>query len=238
MTQTLCRVCGSKNLNTFLDLGAQPPSNALLDSPDEHEEKYPLVLRRCADCELVQLGYTVDPEKLFSHYVWVTGTSKGAQEFARRFQEELEKRITKKGYILELASNDGTFLKPFQEKGYEVLGIDPAENIAEEVNKEGIPTLPLFWGKEVAKQIEKKYGKAGVIFARNVLPHVSNTRDFVEGIVACLEEEGLAAIEVHYAKIIQEGLHFFVYSIAKPTCILPKFICIVALLDKKAILWC
>ncbi len=208
MNEISCRICGSKNLNTFLDLGIQPPSNSLLDSPDEEEKLYPLALRYCTDCNLVQLGYTVDPKELFSHYVWVTGTSKGAQEFARTFQKELEKRITKKGYVLELASNDGTFLKPFQEKGYEVLGIDPARNIADKANKEGIPTLPLFWGKETAKQVEKEHGKASVIFARNVLPHVVNTRDFVEGIAACLEEEGLAAIEVHYAKIILEGLHY------------------------------
>lgn len=208
MTETSCHVCGGKNLSTFLDFGKHPPSNSLLDSPDEHEEIYPLALRHCGDCKLVQLGYTVDPEKLFSHYVWVTGTSKGAQEYTRAFQRELERRMTSKGYVLELASNDGTFLKPFKEKGYKVLGIDPAKNIAEEANKEGIPTLPHFFGSEVAKQVEKEYGKAGVIFARNVLPHVSNTRDFVEGIVACLEDGGLAAIEVHYAKIIEEGLHY------------------------------
>src|SRR3989344_911039 len=179
-----CRVCNSSSLKTFFNLGRQPLVNSLLNNTKDREKVYPLALSRCAKCGLVQLNYTVDPKKLFSTYVWVTGTSKTANEFADKFCDELISRASdfKKGYILELASNDGTFLKPFQRKGYEVLGIDPAENIVEMANKDGVPTQRDFWGIKIAKKLAREKGKAKIIFARNVLAHVANPQDFVSGI--------------------------------------------------------
>ena len=207
---TKCRACESKQLRPFFDLGEHPPSNSLLDKPNEHEERYPLSLSWCEECNLVQLNHTVNPEILFKEYVWVTGTSRTANEFAYTFCNKLIERTDKKksGYVLELASNDGTFLVPFMEKGYKVLGIDPAENIAEAANKDGIPTEAIFFTKESAKDIVKKHGKADIIFARNVLPHVAGIRGFVQGIVECMTDNGVVALETHYAKIILEELHY------------------------------
>ncbi len=204
-----CRVCQQGRPEKFFDLGKQPLANSLLSSPDEPENFYSLSLSRCPRCSLVQLNETVDPKILFSEYVWVTGTSKTANEFAVKFSEELLKRGGgAHGYVLELASNDGTFLKPFVSRGMEVLGIDPAENIARIAEASGIPTRAVFWGKEEAERLLKERGPAQIVFARNVLPHVANTRDFVEGIALSLAEDGLAAIEAHYAKIILEELHY------------------------------
>lgn len=207
---TSCRVCGSKDIIGFFDLGEQPLANSLLHSPDEKEDFYPLSLSYCKNCSLIQLNQTVEPEKLFSQYVWVTGTSKTANEFADRFCVELIKRTNKpkKGYILELASNDGTFLKPFQKNGYEILGVDPAKNIAKIANSAGIPTRVEFWGNKFAQSLLSEKGPAKMVFARNVLPHVANTHDFMKGLCAILANDGTLAIEIHYAKIILEGLHY------------------------------
>ena len=206
----LCRGCGSKKLKLFFKLGDQPLANSLLKSVKEEEDFYPLSLIWCADCNLVQLQETVDPKILFSTYVWVTGTSKTANEFSEKFCEELISKTSdlKKGYILELASNDGTFLKPFQKRGYEVLGIDPAKNIVEMANETGVPTRRDFWGTKAAKKLIKEKGKAKIIFARNVLAHVADTRDFILGIGEALEENGVVAIEAHYAKKILEELQY------------------------------
>ncbi len=205
-----CRVCDSQKLDDFFDLGKQPLANSLLKSPEEKEFFYPLALSWCVDCGLVQLNYTVDPKVLFSNYVWITGSSKSVYAYADFFYNEFVKRgeFKKDGYVLEIASNDGTFLKPFIRDGYEVLGVDPAENVVELAVKNNIPTRCIFWSKESAEELIKEKGQASAIFARNVLPHVANTRDFIEGIANCLMPDGVVAIEAHYAKIILEELHY------------------------------
>lgn len=209
-TITACRVCGQKSIIPFFDLGKQPLANSLLDRPDQPEEKYSLSLSYCNECGLAQLNETIPPEILFSHYVWVTGTSKTAKEHAEFFYKELLARTENphEGYVLEIASNDGTFLVPFLRDGLKVLGIDPAENIAKMANEQGIPTEALFFGTKAADDIVARHGKARMVFARNVLPHVANTRDFAEGLARCVEDGGTVAIEAHYAKIILDELHY------------------------------
>jgi len=204
-----CRMCGSTRIEVILDLGAQPPANSLRENKEEPLEVVPLTLCRCAICGTVQLTETVSPDYLFSHYVWVTGTSKGAQDYSRVFFERLASR-SKQGrlFVAEVASNDGTFLKPFQERGDKVLGIDPARNIAEIASVAGIPTIPEFFGAEVAQQIVVEYGNADIVFARNVIPHVANANDVVAGISRCLKSDGTGAIEFHRADVILEDLHY------------------------------
>ncbi len=206
-----CRVCGSSTIKTFFDLGRQPLANSLLPtSVDENENFYPLSLSWCADCNLIQLNHTIDPKILFSHYVWVTGTSKAANEFSEKFYKELVARAGRKkdGYILEVASNDGTFLRPFMRNNYRVLGVDPAKNITDMAEISGVPTKCVFFGTEAAKEIKKEMGLAKMVFARNVLAHVADAHDFVEGLSISLADNGVLAIEVHYAKIILESLHY------------------------------
>ena len=128
-----CRICNNKNIEEFIDLGDQPPANSLIKSVDENEKYYPLSLSWCPECNLVQLNHTVDPKELFSNYFWVTSTSKIAIEHSKKFYNEILKRKNnlKDGYVLEVASNDGTFLLPFIENDYKVLGVDPAKNIVD-----------------------------------------------------------------------------------------------------------
>lgn len=205
-----CRVCNSKNIKTFFDLGFQPLANSLIKNPEKKENFYPLSLSHCQDCSLVQLNQTIDSRELFSKYIWVTATSKTAREFSEIFCQELIARSQKikNEYVLEVASNDGTFLLPFMHAGYKVLGVDPAKNIVEMAEANGVPTKRCFFGAESAKKILEEYGPAQIIFARNVLAHVANTRDFVEGLELCLGEQGTLAIEFHYAKKILEELQY------------------------------
>ncbi len=207
-TITSCRVCKSNNIKEFFDLGMQPLANSLVDDLDKKEDFYPLSLSWCQDCSLVMLNQTIDPEILFSKYVWVTATSKIAKTHSQTFFKEVSSRISKKGYVLEIASNDGTFLIPFIKNGYDVLGVDPAENIAEIAKKNGIKTKCSFFNTQTALELVKEKGSANIIFARNVLPHVAGTRDFTQSLAICLGEDGVLAIEVHYAKKILEGLHY------------------------------
>lgn len=206
-----CRISGSSNLVTILELGDQPLANALKKASDETEEKFPLTLMYCPDSSLVQLRETIDKEVLFSRYTWVTGTSPSTRDYAKLFFQRVVKVVKPDpgDLVVEIASNDGTFLIPFIEGGYlNVLGIDPAENIAKEANKYGVRTLSKFWGKQVSEEVVSKFGSAKIVIARNVIPHVSELHDVISGIEKALRDDGTGIIEFHYAGQILQQLHY------------------------------
>lgn len=204
-----CRICESNAIDLILDLGSQPPANSLRKQRDEALQPVPLEICRCGDCGTIQLTETVSPEYLFSNYVWVTGTSQGARDYSRTFCERLVSRSTSgRLFVVEVASNDGTFLARFRERGDKVLGVDPAKNIASMAERDGIPTIAEFFGLEVARQIVAEHGLADAVFARNVIPHVADANDVVSGMAHCLQENGTGAIEFHRADVILADLHY------------------------------
>ena len=208
---SLCRGCDSPDIRPFFDLGQLPFANALVPADASGEDpRHPLSLSWCPECGLVQLDHTADPEELFAEYVWVTGTSSTAVEYAATFRDRALARATlpETPFVMEVASNDGTFLVPFQESGCRVLGIDPARNIVHTANARGIPTRCDFFGETVARDAVREHGHPDIVFARNVMPHVANLHDLTEGLRVCLEGGGILAAEVHYAKDILENLHY------------------------------
>lgn len=227
-----CRICGSKNIPEILNLGKQPLANNLKKSSIVKEESFPLIICFCENCKTIQLTETVDSKILFSEYYWVTGTSNVANEYSQLFFERSKKYLNScNDFILEIASNDGTFLKPFKKNGYKVLGVDPAGNIAKIAIKDEIDTLIDFFGLEAAKKIFNNQGTADLIIARNVIPHVENIKDVIEGISFLLNKNGVGIIEFHRADIILDELHYdsiyhehlFYYSITSLTFLLSKF---------------
>ncbi|MHB8972907.1 MAG: class I SAM-dependent methyltransferase [Pirellulaceae bacterium] len=208
---TRCRSCDSGGIETFFDLGDQPLANALLDKPTVDERFYPLSLSWCPACRLVQLNHTVDPRILFSQYFWVTSTSSTARRYAEQFCDMVitaSPGLPGEPFILEVASNDGTFLQPFLRRGWRALGVDPAENIAQQATQQGVPTECGFFGAELASRLRQEYGAPRVVAARNVLPHVANLHDFVEGLRCAASPGGLVVVEIHWALKIMQELHY------------------------------
>lgn len=206
-----CRISGSSNLVTILELGNQPLANALKKAPDEIEDRFPLTLMFCPDSSLVQLRETIDKEVLFSNYTWVTGTALTTQEYARSFFQRVAEVVKPDSddLIIEIASNDGTFLMPFLKCGYRnILGIDPAKNIAALANQRGVRTLDRFWDNRAAEEVVAKFGNAKAVIARNVIPHVSELHNVIEGIEYALQNDGVGIIEFHYAGQILQELHY------------------------------
>lgn len=203
-----CRICNSSSLKKILDLKEQPSSNSLRKNLKIKENNIPLITMYCSKCSTVQLSSTANPKYLFNHYVWVTETSNSAKEYSTLFCNRVLKKTKKNSFIVEIASNDGTFLKPFKKNKRKVLGIDPAKNIAEIANKNGIKTLPEFFNYKCAKKIINNNTKADIVFARNVIPHVKDIHSIIRGMSELLSAEGTAIIEFHYAKIIQDELHY------------------------------
>jgi hypothetical protein len=204
-----CRLCSSKDVQDVLDLGDQPPANSLRKDVKESVPYAPLKLVQCGHCSTVQLTATVDPDYLFSQYVWVTATSATARSYSEMYcTEVLNRAVVESPFVVEVASNDGTFLKQFKEKGCQVLGVDPAKSIAINASNVGIPTLAEFFDVTIAKKILAEHQRPNIVMARNVIPHVKEIHSIVEGMSSLVDADGMVVIEFHYAKIIAEELHY------------------------------
>jgi predicted TPR repeat methyltransferase len=203
-----CRLCGGAELLTILNLGDQPPANSLRNNLEVILLEAPLGIMQCLKCRIIQLNATVEPKYLFDNYVWVTGTSLAAKNYSEEFAKKVLKSVNKKRpFIVEIASNDGTFLRRFQDRGCKVLGVDPAKNIATIANDCGVETATEFFTYELSKELASKYGPADIVIARNVIPHVKEIHSIVEGMAALVDDNGVVVIEFHYAKTIADELH-------------------------------
>jgi len=209
-TVTECRICYSKDLSQIIDLGSQPPANSLYKKNEPVPDNVPLVLKICNTCLTVQLGEDVSPEYLFNEYLWVTGTSKGAEEYSLDFCSRILSKFDdyEKLFVVEVASNDGTFLKKFQDNGCKVLGVDPAKNIAKIANENGVETIPDFFSTKISKKIINDNGHADIVFARNVIPHVKDIHSVIDGMYECLAVNGIGAIEFHNVQLLLRELHY------------------------------
>jgi len=218
-----CRACNTPIVN-FFSLGKMPLVNSFLKKEEiSHEAKYDLSLGFCPKCYLVQLINTVSPEKLFKNYIYFSSTSTSFLKYCKKLADYLTKRLNlnSQSLVLEIASNDGAQLQYFKDLGIQILGIDPAENIAEVANKKGIPTIPEFFNFEFAKKLRQEKGvQADLIFGANVLAHVPQIVDFIKGVDIVLEPTGTAVFEFPYIKGLMEKKfdiiyheHVFYYSL-------------------------
>lgn len=241
-----CRISGSKNLINILDLGSQPLANSLKKNANDTEVKYPLSISFCPDSSLLQLNETIERKILFNRYVWVTGTSATAKKYANIFYQRIVNvsEVEKNDFIIEIASNDGTFLKPFLKNGYRnIIGVDPAENITEIANRNGVKTLKEYWGFDISKKIVSEYGGAKIVIARNVIPHVRELHDVIAGIENTLNYDGVGIIEFHNVSAILKDLqydsiyheHLCYFSIKSISYLLNRFNLIPFHIDKSPI---
>jgi novobiocin biosynthesis protein NovU/D-mycarose 3-C-methyltransferase len=200
--RTQCRTCGSKNLKFILDLGKTALVNDFLKPEDVagYNISLPLRVVLCPDCSLVQLADTVDPKILYSHYAYVTSTSKTMDTHLNKMMTHLLStgRLGSGSKVLEIASNTGVFLKKFKEQGCEVLGVEPAENIADVALATAIPTRKEFFNAITAKKLKAEWGAADLILGRHVFAHIDDLKDLVAGLAEISHEETLIAFEVPY----------------------------------------
>jgi quercetin dioxygenase-like cupin family protein len=194
-----CRSCGNLKLRRVVSLGYQPLANNLLNNKNSKCELYPLEMNYCEDCHNCQLSIVVDPKKMFSNYLYLSSTSKS---FMEHFEKATHKYINefklspKKSYIIDVGSNDGIALKPFKNLKYKnILGIEPAKNLAKLANKENIKTYNGFLDTKTLKKIKKN---ADLILASNVFAHSNELKTMAECMIKLLKKSGTIVIEVQY----------------------------------------
>ncbi len=201
--RTSCGLCVSKRLDKVLELFPTPLANEFVkeDSPVS-DDKVPLTLVVCRDCQHVQLREIVDPKRLFENYVYVSGTSR---EFVRHFHELAASCVERfcldeDSFIVDIGSNDGTLLKQFQQLGKcSVLGIDPAVEIVKDATRNGVPTLCGYFNASMAAELHRDWGAAKLVTANNVFAHVSDLKGFASGVSLLLDKtDGVFVFEVSY----------------------------------------
>ncbi len=207
--QPKCRFCGSLLDFTFIDLGMQPLCQDHV-KPEElrlMEPHYPLHPYLCKKCFLVQIEEVVPPHKIFDEYAYFSSYSESWLKHAENYADYISKRFSldRDSFIVEIASNDGYLLQYFLKKGFKILGVEPSKTVAKTaIEKRNIPTEIQFFNSKSAVQLKDKYEKADVLIGNNVLAHVPDLNDFIQGLKLFLKDTGIITMEFpHLLQLIK-----------------------------------
>jgi len=200
-----CRHCQTPLTLDFLDLGHAPPSNAYLSPEDlmRPETTYPLRLKACPKCRLVQTEDFAAADALFdADYAYFSSTSRSWLDHAARYVEMITARLglDSGSHVIEVASNDGYLLKNFVAAGIPCLGVEPTKGTAEAAEAIGVPVLQSFFGEKTALDL----AQADLILGNNVYAHVPDINDFTRGFTAALKPQGVVTLEFpHLMRLVE-----------------------------------
>jgi hypothetical protein len=193
-----------------------PPCESYLspDQLDAGETFYPLHVRTCANCLLVQLPAYIPAEDIFSDYAYFSSYSDSWVAHARRFVEDtvVALGLGPDSFVVEVASNDGYLLQHTVAQGIRSLGIEPAKNVAEVALDRGIDTEVMFLGEQTGRAVAARHGPADLVVANNVFAHVPDIVDFSKGLRALVSDTGTVSIEIpHLLRLIEGNEYDTIY---------------------------
>jgi 2-polyprenyl-3-methyl-5-hydroxy-6-metoxy-1,4-benzoquinol methylase len=212
-----CRLCGAELTTTFVDLGMSPPCETYLlpDELDQVERFYPLHVRVCDECLLVQLPEYVSAEAIFGReYAYFSSYSDSWVQHAADYVATAVDRLglDQDSFVVEVASNDGYLLQHVVARGIRCLGIEPAENVATAAVEKGVPTEVEFLGQKTGTDVAERHGPADLVAANNVFAHVPDIVDFARGLRALVADEGRVTIEIpHLLRLVEHREYDTIY---------------------------
>jgi SAM-dependent methyltransferase len=180
----------------------------------DREVYYPLHAHVCDQCFLVQLGEFATPEQIFTEYAYFSSYSESWLKHCEVYCSTMKERfhLNRESHVFEIASNDGYLLQYFVQLGIEVLGIEPARNVAAVALSRGIQTISQFLGGQTAGAIVNEFGQADLVLGNNVLAHVPNLNDFVEGLRILLKANGVLTMEFpHLLELMKQNQFDTIY---------------------------
>ena len=204
-----CRICSGKVFEIY-DCGDQPLANRYLSNPGENFEVYRVSIFVCSDCATAQLAWALSKEQLFTHYEYLTPTSKKLNNhYSMLIDYLLENNILNSGSkVLEIGSNNGAFLTEIKPRAKQILGVEPAGEIASIAIHNGIPTVNDFFSERLAKEIQAKYGRFDLVIARHCLAHNEDVMDILYGIPKVLAENATFLVENSYWPSVVRGAYY------------------------------
>ena len=195
-----CRSCNKEEFLEFISLNRQPPANAFLKESDfDKEVLYPLDVTCCRNCLLVQLtdeSY-IPRDKLFLDYAYASSISGGLRNHFTELADKIKSEFNPK-IVVDIGSNDGVLLKPLLELGCKAIGVEPAGNLAEQANNNGLATICSYFDEDTVNKIISDNGKADIVVASNVFAHLDEYHDIIENVKRMLSENGTYIVEVQY----------------------------------------
>ena len=207
-----CRLCDSDRLLSALDLGATPPCEKFL-TPGEldlPEPTFPLHLRLCGDCLLLQIPALITPEDTFTEYPYFSSFSDTWVQHAKTFVRDTFKRLglSTESFMVEVASNDGYLLQHVVAAGIPCLGIEPSVNVGVTARERDVPTVTDFLDEPLARRVREEYGPADWVVANNVYAQIPDLRGFTRSLRTLLADDGWLSIEVHHALKLVRDVQF------------------------------
>lgn len=197
-----CRVCESTELSTEFKLTPTPPGNNFVSENFSEDEKvFPLDLKFCSECKHIQLGHVVNPKFLFqTNYSYVSSTSSVFVDHLAQYADHIIKLLDLQpnALVVDIGSNDGTCLDFFKKKNLRVLGVDPAKEVSDIANRNGIETINDFFSSKLAKDISNSHGKADLITSHNACAHIDDLSGVISGVESLLKDDGVFVMEVGY----------------------------------------
>ncbi|MGH3648021.1 MAG: methyltransferase domain-containing protein, partial [Micromonosporaceae bacterium] len=184
------------------------------DKLDGPETFYPLHVRVCRECLLVQLPAYVAGEDIFTEYAYFSSYSDSWVQHAKRYADAMTERygLGTSSLVVEVASNDGYLLQHFHAARIPVVGVEPAGNVAAAARAKGIRTEVEFLGAGTGEKLAERYGRADLVVANNVLAHVPDLRDFVAGLAALVKPDGVVTLEFpHLLRLIEQRQYDTIY---------------------------
>ena len=184
-----------KNKIEFLDLGQQPLANYYLTKSQikNKERKYRLIVCFNEKNKLVSIKKTFSSKMMFNNkYPYRSSMSQTMQKSFKELSLQIKKEIKPKK-ILEIGSNDGTFLKNFNKEIS--IGVEPCANVEKITKKQKFNTIPKYWNLELAKYILKNHGNIDLIYSANTISHIKNLNDVFKSINLVLSKNGVLILE-------------------------------------------
>ncbi len=219
--RSTCRLCDSTQLDCVVPLRAIPivtpnvdAGNAAREHAGVQELSVPLGLYLCGECGHLQLLDVVNPGVQYNNFRYTTTISPGLPEHFLKFVDEViaSTGTAPASRVVEVGSNDGTLLRAFKERDMNVLGVDPAQTIAERATQSGVTTLPTFFTRELALKIRSERGPADIVIANNTFANIDDLSDFAAAIRSLLTPKGVFVFETSYgADVVQKTLIDTVY---------------------------
>ncbi|MDC3193523.1 class I SAM-dependent methyltransferase [Alphaproteobacteria bacterium] len=197
-----CKLCFSEQLDLRIKLAPTPPAEWYFKPEDKRLNKFlvPLDLYQCSRCGHAQLVDVISPHTLYSNYFYTTESSPGLKNYFEKSVNNIIDflQLDSEQTVLDIGSNDGTFLKFFMGKGYKVIGVEPSKKLSEGANAAGIDTLNCFFDKKCVQTVVSRYGKLSLVTANNVFAHNEHLAEILEGIEEILSDQGYFVFEVSY----------------------------------------